>query len=165
MAESLWDEGCAGHRGRRHCAIAERLSEDHRVLTAQRQDADIRADLRDPSAPVQIIEEIIKREGRLDVLINNAGQMVEARADQHRLEDWNATLALNLTAPFLLIKHALPHLSQTKGSIVNIGSIEVGGNPEHAAYCASKVGLHGLTQAVAVDAGPMACGNAGPRMD
>ena len=63
-------------------------------------------------------------------------------------------LAVNLTAPFLLIKAALPHLRARRGAIVNIGSIEgLGANPSHAAYCASKAGLHGLTRAVAVDHG------------
>lgn len=53
-----------------------------------------------------------------------------------------------------MIKAALPHLRKTRGAIVNIGSIEgLGSNPRHAAYCASKAGLHGLTRAVAVDCG------------
>ena len=63
-------------------------------------------------------------------------------------------LAINLTAPFLLIKAALPHLRATRGAIVNIGSIEgIGCNPHHAAYSATKAGLHGLTRAIAVDHG------------
>ena len=55
----------------------------------------------------------------------------------------------------MLTKHALPHLKKTGGSIVNISSIEgLGATPMHAAYCASKAGLNGLTRAIAVDAGP-----------
>ena len=53
-----------------------------------------------------------------------------------------------------MIRAALPHLRASRGSIVNVGSIEgLGSNPRHAAYCASKAGLHGLTRAVAVDHG------------
>jgi meso-butanediol dehydrogenase/(S,S)-butanediol dehydrogenase/diacetyl reductase len=53
-----------------------------------------------------------------------------------------------------MIRAALPHLRASRGSIVNVGSIEgLGSNPGHAAYCASKAGLHGLTRAVAVDHG------------
>jgi len=71
-----------------------------------------------------------------------------------KLEDWQKPLFVNLTAPFLMIKAALPHLSATHGSITNTGSIESSAaNPGHAAYCASKSGLHGLTRAVAVDHG------------
>ena len=61
------------------------------------------------------------------------------------VEDWDLTVAVNLRAPFLLIKQALPYL-QDGGRIVNIGSIEgLGSNARHPAYCASKAGLHALT--------------------
>lgn len=142
-------------------AIAERLAADGaQVFTAQRSRAEgfasYEVDLSDPTVPEQVIADLAASTGQLHILVNNAGMMVEERADQHSLEAWNETLALNLTAPFLLIKHALPHLAKSQGSIVNIGSIEgLAANPGHAAYCASKAGLHGLTKAVAVDAGPI----------
>ncbi|WP_292327089.1 SDR family oxidoreductase [Mesorhizobium sp.] len=62
---------------------------------------------------------------------------------------------INLKAPFLMTKAAIPHLRRRgKGSIVNIGSIEgLGANPGHAGYSASKAGIHGFTAAVAVDHG------------
>lgn len=140
-------------------AIARRLEEDGaRVFTAQRAaDAEfegIECDLSDVNAAASAVGEVVKRAGRLDVLVNNAGIMQEARVEDMSLSDWERTLRVNLTAPFLLIKAALPHLREVKGSIVNIGSIEgLGSNPNHAAYCASKAGLHGLTPAVAVDHG------------
>lgn len=138
-------------------AIARRLaSEGARVFTAQRgQDAEfegIEADFTDTASPGAVVAKVIARAGRLDVLVNNAGMMQEARADAMSLEDWERNLRVNLTAPFLFIKAALPHLRGTKGAIVNIGSIEgLGSNPGHSAYSASKAGLHGLTRAVAVD--------------
>ena len=138
-------------------AIADRLRDDGaRVFTAQRgQDAvfeGIEADLADPVAPAEVIDQVVARAGRLDILVNNAGFMQEARAEDMALSDWNRMIAVNLTAPFLLIKAALPHLRATKGAIVNIGSIEgIGCNPLHAAYSATKSGLHGLTRAIAVD--------------
>jgi len=141
-------------------ACAERFaSEGARVFTAQRGVAPgfetIIADFMDPTAPEAVIGEVIAEVGRLDGLINNAGLMLEGTAEEMPLEDWQATLQVNLTAPFMLIKHALPHLRQAAGAIVNIGSIEgLGSNPRHPAYCASKAGLHGLTRAIAVDHGP-----------
>jgi len=141
-------------------ACAERFAgEGARVFTAQRGGAPgfetIAADFMDPAVPEAVISEVIAKAGRLDALINNAGLMLEGTADEMPLEDWQATLQVNLTAPFMLIKHALPHLRQTAGAIVNIGSIEgLGSNPRHPAYCASKAGLHGLTRAIAVDHGP-----------
>ena len=140
-------------------AIARRLqNEGARVFTAQRgEDPEfehVRADFADMDAPARIIEDVVTKGGRLDVLVNNAGLMQEAAIEDMSLADWQRSLAVNLTAPFLMIKHALPHLRQTRGSIVNVGSIEgIGCNPLHAAYSASKAGLHGLTRAVAVDHG------------
>lgn len=93
--------------------------------------------------------------GGLDILVNNAGVMTEGTVREMSLKDWEQTLQVNLTAPFLLIRHALPMLIRTRGTIVNIGSIEgLASNPGHPAYGASKAGLHGLTRAVAVDHGP-----------
>lgn len=138
-------------------AIARRMAMDGaRVFTAQRGgDAEfegIEADFTDTASPEKVVAEAVTRAGRLDVLVNNAGMMQEAWVEDISLADWERTLRVNLTAPFLLIKAALPHLRAAKGSIVNIGSIEgLGANPQHAAYCASKAGLHGLTRAVAVD--------------
>ncbi len=138
-------------------AIARRLAaEGARVFTAQRgQDSGfeaIAADFADPASLPGVVDQVVARAGRLDVLVNNAGMMQEARVEEMSLEDWERNLRVNLTAPFLLIKAALSHLRAARGSIVNIGSIEgLGSNPQHAAYCASKAGLHGLTRAVAVD--------------
>lgn len=140
-------------------AIARQLRADGaRVFTAQRGDdqefESIQVDLADPQAARQAVEEVVARAGSLGILVNNAGVMQEARVEDMPLADWARTIAVNLTAPFMLIKAALPHLRVTKGAIVNIGSIEgLGSNPTHAAYCASKAGLHGLTRAVAVDHG------------
>lgn len=129
-----------------------------RVITAQRGSSDVfetvSADFTDVSGCKLIIDQAIKKTGQLDILVNNAGIMMEATAQDMTLEDWQKTLDVNLTVPFMLIKHALPYLILTKGSIVNIGSIEgLGSNPGHSAYCASKAGLHGLTRAIAVDHG------------
>lgn len=138
-------------------AIAQRFcGEGAKVFTAQRgidEEFDsITADFADPHAAAQVVSEVIARAGRLDVLVNNAGIMQEARVEDMPLADWDRMLTINLTSPFMLIKAAMPHLRAVKGAIVNIGSIEgLGCNPRHAAYSSTKSGLHGLTRAVAVD--------------
>lgn len=126
-------------------AISRRLA-----ITVQRQDANsfnsITADLSNPIMPVKVIREVINRAGRIDLLINNAGMMKELSVENIPLEVWQQHLNLNLTAPFLLIKEAIPYLRVSRGNIINIGSIEgIAANPLHAAYCASKAGLAGLT--------------------
>lgn len=148
-----------GGRGGIGQAIALRLErEGARVFTAQRGVDDrfdhVIADFADPDCPSRVVEEVIARAGRIDVLVNNAGQMQEIGLADMTLAMWQDNLMVNLTAPFLMIRSALPALRRTRGSIVNIGSVEgLAANPGHAAYCASKAGLHGLTRAVAIDHG------------
>lgn len=130
-----------------------------RVFTAQRgaepEFEGIEADFLDANAPAAVVTDVVSKAGRLDIVVNNAGLMREGTVLEMEDADWAATLQVNLTAPYLLTKAALPHLIKAKGAIVNIGSIEgLGSNPRHPAYCASKAGLHGLTRAVAVDHGP-----------
>lgn len=140
-------------------ATAQRFAEEGAsVFTAQRGDDPdfkcIAIDLADPDAPQQIIDHVIQQSGQLDVLVNNAGMMQEARIEDMSHGDWMRTININLTAPFLLIKAAMPHLKKTRGNIVNTGSIEgLGSNPMHSAYGASKAGLHGLTRGIAIDEG------------
>ncbi|MET2831186.1 SDR family NAD(P)-dependent oxidoreductase [Mesorhizobium shangrilense] len=138
-------------------AIARRLREEGaRVFTAQRGDdpefESIVIDFASPADAGKAVEAVAASAGRLDVLVNNAGMMQEALVEDMKLADWERNIAVNLTTPFMLIKAAMPHLRTARGTIVNVGSIEgLGSNPKHAAYCASKAGLHGLTRAIAVD--------------
>lgn len=140
-------------------AIAHRLrGEGAEVYTAQRgcdeEFPSVVADLTDPTSAESAVAEVVERSGALDVLVNCAGMMQESRIEDMSVEDWKTNLDVNLTGPFLTIKSALPFLRKARGSIVNVGSIEgLGANPGHAAYSASKAGLHGLTRAVAVDHG------------
>ena len=129
-----------------------------RVFGAQRglsDFEDIAVDFADASSPVKAIDHIAKATGQLDILVNNAGVMREGTVEETSLDDWHLQMQINLTAPFLLIRYAMPLLRAARGAIVNVGSIEgLGNNPRHPAYGASKAGLHGLTRAVAVDHGP-----------
>ena len=152
-------------------AIARELkTEGALVITAQRQPDNefdyIETDLSDPEACLGLTKIIEKKHGRLDVLVNNAGAMRQSPVHETSITDWNLQLQVNLTAPFLLIKAATSLLRESQGSIVNIGSVEgSASNPQHAAYGASKAGLHGLTRAVAVDLGPLGirCNAVAPR--
>ena len=128
-----------------------------KVYTAQRRKGEhlwIEADFTNKNAAKDVIEVFSKSEKRLDILVNNAGVMREGTVEETSLTDWQMHISVNLTIPFLLIKHAMPLLRMHGGAIVNVGSIEgLGSNPRHSAYCASKGGLHALTRAVAVDHG------------
>ena len=142
-------------------AIARRFAaEGYRVLSAQRRPAPVgeslSADLLQPGAAQAVMTQVSALTDRLDVLVNNAGLMLEGTAEESSEADWQAQMNLNLSLPFMLIREALPLLRQSGGgAIVNIGSVEgLVANPRHPAYAASKAGLHGLTRAIAVDEGP-----------
>ena len=123
------------------------------AIAAHQNCAWIEADLADASSFAAVAECAGKTFGKLDVLVNNAGIMFERPLDSMQLDEWNKMLAINLTAPVFLSQALLPLMS-AGGSIINIGSIEgLAANPEHAAYCATKGGVHGLTRALAVDLG------------
>ena len=105
---SLLDGKCAlvtGGRSGIGRAIATKLSDrGARVFTAQRGTDDgfesIVADLADPNSPERIVADLIAIAGRLDILVNNAGMMSEGTVEETPLADWQATLSVNLTAPF-----------------------------------------------------------------
>ncbi|WP_114238519.1 glucose 1-dehydrogenase [Dyella sp. C9] len=99
----------------------------------------------------------LKRHGRIDGLVNNAGIAHPHVAPLEALElaDWNRYLATNLTGPFLCCKHALPALKDAGGAIVNIASTRaLQSEPDTEAYAATKGGLVAFTHALAVSAGP-----------
>lgn len=95
----------------------------------------------------------VKQFGGLNVVVNNAGAVVIATAEETSDEDWNRLIATNLTGTFLVSRAALAHLRAAGGgTIVNIGSIlGIVARTERAAYCAAKAGVTGLTKAMALD--------------
>jgi NAD(P)-dependent dehydrogenase (short-subunit alcohol dehydrogenase family) len=98
------------------------------------------------------------RRGVLDILVNNAGIAgPTAPFDALTLQQWEETIAVNLTGPFLACRAALPYLKASEhGRIVNIGSA-TGKRPlaNRSPYAASKLGLVGLTRTLAVELGPV----------
>jgi NAD(P)-dependent dehydrogenase (short-subunit alcohol dehydrogenase family) len=142
------------------------LEEGAQVAIVQRRQPDpelekhprvlgIQADVSDSSAISKVVERAAQQLGGIDILVNNAGIMFERSVSEIQPEEWDLMIAINLRAPLFLAQAALPHMRRRGGgSIINIGSIEgLGANPSHAAYCASKAGIHGMTRAMAVDLG------------
>ncbi|MBE9554951.1 MAG: glucose 1-dehydrogenase [Proteobacteria bacterium] len=111
------------------------------------------ADVTDKGACGRLVDATLDRFGRLDVLVNNAGIVHSGDAVETTDEQWNETIAVNLTAAFRMSRAAIPAMRQQGGgSIVNIASdwALVGGR-RAVAYCASKGGLLMMTKAMALD--------------
>jgi NAD(P)-dependent dehydrogenase (short-subunit alcohol dehydrogenase family) len=98
----------------------------------------------------------LRRYGRVDILVNNAGITFPQRILDIGLKEWRATLDVNLLAPMLLAQAFAPGMIERRsGKIINISSqAGIGALDEHAAYSASKAGLHLLTKTMAVEFGP-----------
>jgi 3-oxoacyl-[acyl-carrier protein] reductase len=108
-------------------------------------------DVTDGAAVEKLPGEIIGRHGRLDIVVSNAGIARDQLVMRMKREDWDAVLATNLTATFLLAQAAMrPMLKQRGGRIVAISSV-VGqmGNAGQTNYAASKAGLIGFAKALA----------------
>ena len=116
----------------------------------------VAGDVAAAGAPEAMVQRVLDRFGRLDILVNNAALARSTRFPDLTPDEWRATLEVNLTAPFLLTRAALPAMkAQQFGRVINISSSAgrmvstLGG----AHYTASKAGLLGLTRAAAKELG------------
>ncbi len=112
------------------------------------------ADLQDIYSSNRIIEETINTFGKLDFLINNAGVAIANTIENTTAEQWDLHMNVNVRAPFLLSKEAIPHLRKSDAAtIINIASV-VGrkGYINQGAYTASKHALMGMTKVLAQEA-------------
>jgi NAD(P)-dependent dehydrogenase (short-subunit alcohol dehydrogenase family) len=112
-------------------------------------DADLfPGDLRDEAVCRGLIRFAVERFGGLDILVNNAGDVGRGDLEHIPLARWDAIMAVNLRAPFILMQDAIPHMrARGGGSIVNIGSmLAYVGEPKLGAYSVSKGGLMTMTR-------------------
>jgi NAD(P)-dependent dehydrogenase (short-subunit alcohol dehydrogenase family) len=98
------------------------------------------------------VQSCAEAHGRLDVLANIAGIVRFAHVPEMSEEDWDLTLAVNVSGPFFMCQAAIPHLLESGGNIVNIGSnAGLMGQAYTVAYCASKAAIVNMTRALAME--------------
>ncbi|HEY5898691.1 MAG TPA: SDR family oxidoreductase [Burkholderiales bacterium] len=117
----------------------------------------MRCDVSREASVRSCVRAVVKRFGRLDALVNNAGiaSPDTGPLEKLRLAQWNRRIATNLTGVFLMTKHAAPHLRRSRGAVVNIASTRaLQSEPQTEAYAASKGGVVALTHAMALSLGP-----------
>jgi NAD(P)-dependent dehydrogenase (short-subunit alcohol dehydrogenase family) len=155
-AKLFAEEGAKVVVGARRRAELEALVEE--IEAAGGAAVALAGDVRDKAFARALVEAAISRFGGLDVGFNNAGSLGEmGPTPEVSLAGWNDAIATNLTSAFLAAKHQLPAMLQRGSGSLIFTSTFVGhtaGMPGAAAYAASKAGLIGLTQALAVEFGP-----------
>jgi acetoacetyl-CoA reductase/3-oxoacyl-[acyl-carrier protein] reductase len=109
------------------------------------------ADVSDASACASLVDGVVSRHGRLDYLVNNAGQLRERRVADLTSRDWAKSLQVNLSSAFFLSQAALvPMVDQQFGRIVNVGSVSGAmGSAFQIDYASAKAGVVGLTRSLA----------------
>jgi glucose 1-dehydrogenase len=154
-------------------AVARRLVQDGYALGFHTKDEDaeskacfeevagengvwLPADLSDPAVPARMVDDVVERLGRLDVLVNNAGITLAKPALELTAEDFDAIFAVDVRAAFLLSVAANePMRNAGGGSIVNVTSVhEHVPRPGLALYSAAKAALGMLTRALSVELAP-----------
>lgn len=116
-------------------------------------DSPLIGDISDSAFCSQAVDLTLNRHGRLDVLVNAAGVIVRAEAEQTMDEQWQHILGVNISGVFFMSRAAIgPMKQQGQGVIVNFGSIwgDVGAAGV-VAYCATKGAVHQITKAMALD--------------
>jgi 2-deoxy-D-gluconate 3-dehydrogenase len=123
------------------------------VKAVGRRCVTIVADMATVDGPVKAAKEAVAAFGTIDILVNNAGIALIDLLLEAKVADWDATMAVNLRAPFLLAREVVPGMiARKRGKIINISSqAGVVGLEAHGAYCASKGGLNMLTKVMTVE--------------
>jgi NAD(P)-dependent dehydrogenase (short-subunit alcohol dehydrogenase family) len=134
------------------CVVLLDINADRATETAREIGCEsIRCDVTSSESVHTAIESVVESLGGLDILVNSAGYSHIAPIEKTTEEIWDRTLSINLKGMFLTIQAVIPHMKAAgTGRVINLSS-QSGkkGTSSYSAYCASKFGIIGLTQALA----------------
>jgi len=112
----------------------------------------VRGDVSKKGDVLRIASETVKAFGGIDILVNNAGIVIPGTVENTAVEDWETSMAVNVTGVFLLSQACLPHIIERKGVIINnASSVALKGVKDRFAYTASKGAVLALTRSMAAD--------------
>jgi len=116
----------------------------------------VQADVSQPSQVRALVDSVIARYKRLDIVVNNAGINLVSPIESMSLKAWRDLINVNVTGMFLVIKAAIPHLRDAGGGcIINVGSTYgLAGSPGAAAYAVTKAAAINLAKSLAVELAP-----------
>ncbi len=115
----------------------------------------VAADVTADDTPARVVGEVVARFGGIDVLVNAAGIIGTASTDQTPDELFDRMMAINVRAPFRMMREAFPQLRERRGTIVNVSSVNgLRAFAGVAVYCSSKAALDHLTRCAALDWAP-----------
>ncbi|MFT5219603.1 MAG: meso-butanediol dehydrogenase/(S,S)-butanediol dehydrogenase/diacetyl reductase [Planctomycetota bacterium] len=112
----------------------------------------VAGDITSPGTCDNIVAAAVESLGGLDIVVNSAGVIYHATAEETSDEQWLQTMNVNVNGMFYICRAAIPHLRQSKGTIINIASdASLTGSHHLTAYCASKGAVLQMTRAMALD--------------
>ena len=154
IALAMAEEGC-------DIAVVSRTRDEiertaNEVMMFGSQALAIQADVSDPLDVEYAVNETIKAFGRIDILVNNAGIAIFKPFLELTLDDWDRTMAVNLSGAFLCAQEVAKYMvEQESGTIINIcSSASKKAYPNQLAYVASKHGMMGLSKTMSIDLQP-----------
>lgn len=152
MALGLAQAGAATVLCARHLKACEEAAADIASQTG-RESLGLVADVTQEDDVRRLVEVVVERFGRLDVLINNAGVNIRHPIEEFPVDEWRQVVDVNLTGTWLCCRAVAPVMKQQRnGSVINIGSaLSRVGLADRSAYCSAKTALIGLTRTLALE--------------
>jgi glucose 1-dehydrogenase len=139
-----------------HSQMAEAEAVAHEAAGLGRRAIAVKADVSRTEEVDRLVTTAVRELGSLDIAFNNAGVFQMASLEDTTDEIWNRHLAINLTGAFLCARRVVPEMKRRgQGKLISCGSIfGAYGVPSAVAYCVTKMALHGLTRALAIELAP-----------
>jgi NAD(P)-dependent dehydrogenase (short-subunit alcohol dehydrogenase family) len=129
--------------------LADELTSSGQHVVSVKSDVSRAADVQ------SLIQETVQRFGQLDILVNNAAVILPKFIEEVEEAEWDRLLNINLKSVYLTVKHSLPYLKKSRGTIVNMASLNgLIGQKMNPVYAATKGGIVAMTKALALDYAP-----------